>query len=351
MSEIVKKFRERKAGRSPNPFSIGVKGGAATVSGYIPTDDVVEFLKAAIENATPMGGTDPRIKRTLPLAHPQYPWLFLDSVDGAGIEFSEKADADPEGVLEAPPLHDYGVYVDHELNLKFSTRPYSVATDSQIPVTTLTWYEDDGSTENTQYAKEWYRYVEWLPQPAAEYLTAETGQFLFDAPVTFPTAPGDSPPSAGKGQIRLLVPSRTYRLRWYRVPQSFLLSNNNRFDNAQGRVNQFAWEGFDPGTLLLQSVSPIDTYTPPFPEFVTYDGSTALVSQEKLVDLEFVFLYRNPICAEVVTPTNASHIANGHNLVPRGITRKWYYAKTAGNGEPIYPSYPYELLFGNPDVA
>jgi hypothetical protein len=42
-------------------------------------------------------------------------------------------------------------------------------------------------------------------------------------------------------------------------------------------------------------------------------------------------------------------------LVPYALTRKWYYVVTRNQGgtnvsEPIYPSFPFELLFQNPDA-
>jgi hypothetical protein len=132
-----------------------------------------------------------------------------------------------------------------------------------------------------------------------------------------------------------------------------VLSTNNYFDRFIGHVNQLEWEGFTPGTALLQAVNVTRVYTPPFPQFDFYAGYNT-VSQNKLCDIEFVILEAIRTNTQSVTPSNLSHIAAGHNLVAFAPTGQYWYIENfrtgaIGTGVPTYPSAPFELLFQNPD--
>ena len=153
---------------------------------------------------------------------------------------------------------------------------------------------------------------------------------------------------------------RCYRLIWNAVPYSYVVSENSFFDLAIGRVNQLQFGRFAPGTALLQSVNVLgEPFAPAFPKFVDFTGANA-VAQEKLCDLEFVILYKNVSTDYPYTgDTNPSHVYSGHNLGPWGLTGRYYpIANNVPEGtdppvpeSPVYPSFPFQLLFQNPDFA
>lgn len=354
-------FRLRQGTREPGAFRIGDGGGAAVLTGVCLADDLDTILREGMETAIPDNSTG-ALARTLPVAHPAFPWLYLKNVDNVvGVSFVEKIDADPDGQLDAPVMPYYANYTEYEVTATFEPRPYAVLSDDTIEQYSLTYYGPDdtgtggGETLNGYY--EWYRYTEWLRMPAAEYLTADIGQFVFANPggAGDTTGPSDRT-SAGKGQTRFLVPSSTWKVNWYRVPYSYVLSTNSYFDGYMGHVNQFEWEGFDPGEALMQAINVTRVYPPPFPEFDEYEGRS-VVSQAKLCDIEFVIHAVERTIATPVTPLNRSHIAGGHNLVAFAPNGKYYYAENfranttaAGQGKPIYPSVPFDIFFQNPDA-
>ena len=87
----------------------------------------------------------------------------------------------------------------------------------------------------------------------------------------------------GTGQIRKLIGSSTWRVRWYCVPYPYVLSDNSYFEKYIGYVNQQTIFGWRPGQALLLAVNVLDVYSPPFPEFTSYTGHDAGVSQDKLL--------------------------------------------------------------------
>ena len=164
----------------------------------------------------------------------------------------------------------------------------------------------------------------------------------------------------GRGRIKIQVPTRCYRIRWHCIPYDYVTSPNSHFDTAIGRINQQTFGRFTPGTALLQGVNLIgDPYTPAFPKFISDTGANE-VSQEMLCDLEFTILYKNVTTDCPYTgDTNLSHIYAGHNLAPWGLTGRYYpianhsppEADPAIPDEPVYPSFPFQLLFQNPDFS
>jgi len=106
---------------------------------------------------------------------------------------------------------------------------------------------------------------------------------------------------------------------------------------------------------LFTGVSVLSKFTPPFPDFVKFAG-VSVPSQQKLCNLEFTFIFKNYKPGSTYTKENLTDSNNdivfGHNLLPNAIDRKYYYAKTKGTviGMPIYPSFPFQLMFRDPDA-
>lgn len=358
-SAIWDNFKVKQGTNEPGTFRIGDGGGAAVLEGFVTSAELRTLLEEGVETASADNDSG-EIIRTIPVAHPRWPWLFLKNIDNVqGISFNGKVAADPDGILEAPSLPFFADYETYKIQVTFEPRTYPLFQDESIERYTLSYYleNDNGivaATTKTAW-KEWHRYVEWDRSPAAEWLTADIGANTWSTPGGDGGAAGPVDDStAGAGQIRVLQPASTYKLRWYKVPYNYVLSDVSYFDIYEGHVNQLAWQGFAPGTALLLAVNTLRVYTAPFPEFNSYAGYD-VVSQDKLCDLEFVILYVRRTAAISVSPTNRSHIINGHNSIVFARNSKYYYlegfkgASLAGTGNPIYPSVPFELLFQNPD--
>lgn len=355
-SDAWNNFTLRQATREPGSFRIGIGGGAQVLIGTIPTADLDTILTEGIESATADNDTG-KLNRILPVAAPRWNWMFLRNVDNVtGISFEAKQDSDPEGTLEAPAMPYWADYNTYEITATFEPRPYLMARDETISKSSITYYTDDGVGHNQDVWNEWWRYVEWLPQPASEYLTADIGQARWSAPGGNPLN-GDPVDGSGAspGMARMLLSSRTWKVTWYAVPYQYVLSDNEVYTTAIGRVNQLSWGGFAPGHALLQAVAVPRVYTAPFPEFTSYAGYD-LVGQDKLCDIEFTILEVKRTPTISVTPTNASHVAAGHNCFPFRVNHKFYYMEhfrknndAAGTGVPTYLSYPFEFLFQNPE--
>lgn len=358
-SAVWDNFKLRQGTNEPGSFRIGDGGGAAVLTGTIDTANLDTILQEGVESAT-ANNTTGQIARTLPVAHPRWPWLFLKNVDNAvGVSFTEKQDADPEGTLEAPALPFWADYQKYIIQATFEPRPYILLQDQSMTKFDLSYYleNDNGAVAPTVKScwKEWWRYVEWIRQPAAEYLTADIGINTWSTPGGDGAAAGPlDKTSAGTGQIRVLQPAATWKINWYKVPYNYVLSDNSYFDKYLGHINQFAWGGFAVGAGLLQAVTVLRVYPSPFPEFNAYAGHD-VVAQDKLCDLEFMILEVRRTPSIVVSPTNRSHIAAGHNCILYAKNGLYYYLENfkvggvAGTGKPIYPSAPFELLFQNPD--
>ncbi len=342
--------------RTTTQAQFSMEQSKATLSGfvypaYINNEDAMREVIGSAERAG-----DGKIKRGLPLAHPEYPWLFASSVSLQGLSFYDKHPAPTN--FKAPPIKEYARYNSYQYTIEFNSRPYLLFQDKNINTGTITYYKPDGTAvNNKKIAYEWWRYTDYEELPSAEYLTAQQGQFVFNrsdavAPPHDTTVPG---------QIRLLQQKSTIKFRWYQVPYSYISSSLSYIKAGQGSINQFDWYGWPKGTLLYNSFT-YKRYTPPNPQQYDYnfgDSTKKVIGNEKLVDIEFVFLYFNPgtlTGGEAPTaPTNASHITNGHNLLPwlAAGGGKYFYAKSVGSvtpGIPLYPSYPFELLFTDPDI-
>lgn len=347
--------------RTTTQASFSMENSRAKLVGHIDADyessdllGTTDAQREILGSAEPAG--DGKIKRGLPLAHPEFPWLFASSINVQGLSFYDKHES--EANFEAPPLKEYARYNAYQYEIEFQNRPYLLFQDKNINTGTITYYKSDGTAvNNKKIAYEWYRYTDYEEVPSAEYLTAQQGQFVFE------TSDASEPDgNTVPGQLRLLQQKSTVKFRWYQVPYSYINSYASYIKAAQGHINQFDWYGWPKGTLLYNSFT-YKRYTPPNPQQYDYnfgDTTKKVIGNEKLVDIEFVFIYFDPGepggGAAPAAPTNQSHITNGHNLLPwlaagGGI---YFYAKSAASvapNKPLYPSYPFELLFTDPDVV
>lgn len=344
----INRATERIGARSPSTAGFSLMDGGRATMRFIVDEIILEYAaNDLLGSATPLNNG---IKRNLPAAHPQYPWLFCDRISNIeGLNFVEKyssADGFIETFLEAPALDNYARYEKYEMIAEFTARPYALISDSKITQQQFTYYKDDGTQEaNKGYAAEWERFTETHYKPSSEYLTAMNGQMRFKMDAAIGNLQNKPVPG---GQTRQLIKSQIVEIKWYCVPYSFVESEKSFIAAGLGRVNQGPWNGHDAGSLLYTSAHIDRVYTPPFPDFIEYQGA-AIPSQQKLCDITLQFMQRNQSPAQTYTVTNQSHVAAGHNLILNAMDGKWYYVENVSSGLPLYPSYPFQLLFSNPE--
>lgn len=355
MGVIWDQLNERQGGRSPAGITISSRSAGSTTMRYmVPADLLADALREGLELVQEdSGGTG--LIRQMPVGCPRAPWQYLVGYTSVqGVSYAGRADSSTETDWEVPPIKYYAEYAEYEVTCQFSPRTYPLIPDELLGTKTVSYYTDAGASASLpNVAREWDRYVEWIPSPSGEFLTADIGTFDFKRPGGWAGYPQDGQ-SAGRGSVKILVATTTYNVIWHMVPLRWLTASNNVFDRARGRVNQTEFEGFPAGTLLFVNAGLIgQPYTHPFPDIEDY-GFGAYPTAEKLCDLSLTMVYKEPKVFETYTPSNASFIAYGHNLVPYAKTGKWYYVQTKGDAgssapsEPIYRSYPFEFLFANP---
>lgn len=346
----INRATERIGARSISTAGFSLMEGGRASMRFLVDEIIMEYAaNDLLGGAVPLGNG---IQRNLPAAHPQYPWLFCERISSIeGLKFKVKydsSDAIIDAQLEADAIAYYARYEKYEILADFTTRPYAVLKDSSIPQQQFSYYDDAGAVvANKGYAEEWKRFTEIIYKPAAEYLTAVAGQLAWKMNANPGVLVWQNKPVLG-GQLRQLVRSVNIEFKWYCVPYSFVLSNNSFLSAGLGRINQTTWNGFAAGSLLFAGVNVDRVYTPPFPEFILFNGAS-VPSQQKICDLTLNFVLRNQAPNQAYTVTNNSHVAYGHNLVLNGGDNNWYYVENINSGLPLYPSYPFQLLFSNPD--
>lgn len=334
--------------RNVGQAAFSMESATATQFGYIDPEiiDNIDLIPEVLGRAEAAG--DGRIHRELPLAHPEYPWLFATGLQNEGISFLDKVDSEPG--YEAQPVGAYAIYSRYRIRIDYVSRPYLVLGDDSIPFITIYYYTRAGTSTSKSVPAEWWRFTDYDIIPAAEFLTASQGTYTFDR--------SDEAPPHGNtvpGEIKLLQNKKVIKFKWFQVPYSYVSSDANYLDGGLGKVNQLDWYGWSKGTLLFLSYS-MRRYTPPNPGTDPWDGG--VIANTKLCDIEFNFLYFNPGeltgGAAPTPPDNASHITAGHNLQPwsAGANNGYYYAKADPllENTPVFESYPFQLFFLDPET-
>lgn len=346
---------ERIASKSISNSGFSLSEGARASLKLIVTENKLELaIKEAMGSSKPLKAG---IERKLPVAHPHWQWLFCERISNIeGVEFDSKIDVEEEAAffdtyVEAPPLNYYARYKRYELSLDFTPRPYAVLPDTSIKTFTETFTNEAGAVEIKEYAEEYLRYTEYRRTPSSEFLTAENGQMVWkmDSNPTPPPVVTLQNTAVAGGQLRMLIRSAQVEYKFYEVPYSFITSPNSFITRATGHVNQFEWNGHPAGSLLMLGASVDKVYTPLFPEWIETGAGSVVPSQQKLCDLTFNMLERDQAPAIAYAGVTGNDVAYGHNLLFNPQTALWYYAVNQNTGKPTYSSFPFSLLFANPD--
>lgn len=392
-------YMERATGRGPSKASFSVMGGGKSTRTYLigkdgvdegdddvahsPITSATEVYNTLVElmgntttyaNSETLASADPRLKRVLPMADPFFQWLYCESIGNVtGIGRPSMVESSPYQILEAPCIDNVAFYPGYEFSdVTFTQRPYTLLQDDEIPIASIEWDPIEAAvTVPKPYPYEWLRFVDVETVPAGEYITAQAGQFVFDV------ASGLSPNSisAGSGQLRMLLKKKTIKMTWYHVPYAYVETGNTSITSyiqeGIGCINQHDWWIYPEGTLLLDGIHVV-RYAPLVPKISAYGvsgataESTTVLSSQKLCNITFLFSFWNPplgkdLAGNSATPTVSARsqiVQAGHNLVPYAHAMQYYYVKTTNLNaaftnainRPIYPSFPFQLLFANPGI-
>lgn len=343
-------FIEYVQSTSPGAASFAMEGGRATLLLDVigPADNLEEAITELLGACKAKG--DGRLERTLPKAHPLFPWLFcerINNIQGMGPD-ADDTPAEPE--LEAPSLSSYQGYSRYRLTCEFTPRPYAVLPDSEVEVSSSSYYTDAGGSTSSTVAQEWVRFLDVQADAKPELATAQQGEMVFL------TNAGTTPPHnvSFPGFPRIYLPNGQVRMRWYQVPERYVSSRNSNLKKYIGRVNQTGFDQWEAGELLYLGYTQ-RRYTPPIPDRVANNNDNTIFTAEKLVDLELTFEETVRTIGSAWTPSNASWVAGGHNLQPFLRDQKFYFAgrksSTASERLPTFLSFQIGLLFTDPDVA
>ncbi len=184
---------------------------------------------------------------------------------------------------------------------------------------------------------------------------------------------------------KMFLPNSLVKFYWYQVPYRYILSKKSNLDKYKGRINQYHFYPvvddpgepsndpsladlyqFPAGSLQYLNYSYVP-YNPPVPQESPFLRQTAN-NTSKLVDIEFTFLQTDRGLlkgASLGTPPLQNFIAAGHNLLPCFLTFGFSYATIRRqngstaltfadygtiDGQPNWFSFPFEMLFSDPDV-
>lgn len=294
---------------------------------------------------------DGRLNRILPFAHPQWPWLYAEgySVQGIGAPVLT-ASISP---LEALQMPAFALYPTYRVTMEFTNRNYAVLNDFDIETATYTWWDVDGSTQENLIAMEWLRFTDYQAVPQNDWVTASIGNgFVFVTEGGSGDSKTDPNNAPYAGMPRILLPNEIIKMTWRQVPFRYYSSPNSFLRRFRGRINQFAWYNWGKGELLYLNCNPI-RFTPPILQPANWLlGATTV---DKWCDLELFFLATRREGVNVPTPENNNFIAAGHNLMPWQADNQFYYTQSPnpplGTGAPTFYSFPFELLWTDPDVG
>lgn len=382
-------YMEKIAGESPSTAGFTRMGGGKSHRIYYIGDDgqrdgsgnpVHDEIESASEvydavidlmGETKLHSDGFRLNRKLPKADPFWQWLFVDEIANiTGLGRMTQVVSTPGQQLEAPAIDYVAFYPGMRFDVNFTPRPYALIQDGQIATGTVNWANQRGVETTTTYAEEWLRYTDQESIPGGEYITAQSGQFLID--VAAGVAPNNIP--ATGGQLRMFVASEGIKITWYEVPYSYVDSGDyltpSYLMQGLGCVNQYDWRKYGKGQLMLESIG-VQRYTPTIPQVQIWDGNRAVFTNNKLCNITFIMKYTDrgigkDINGNDATPTVPAAypatagpiqtVQTGWNLVPYAHMMSWFYAKTRilgyseANNRPIFPSFPFQLLFTNPGI-
>ncbi len=270
----------------------------------------------------------------------------------------------------------YLLYPNYEIVVASSRVPYPVSPDSSIVKNNVIWYDDTDTQQSYAYYPEWLRFTDYTGDPQEEWLEQQRGTTYFQTSDN--SEPGSNAQGTSQQSVRMLMPNNLFRMKWTGVPLRYVLSQNSYLSRFRGRINQNAWNGplgpdinqplgasFPAGTAgvfatgqLLYVGFKYTSYLPVLP--VTFSLFGSFIDYSRLCDIDLFFLDTTRTVtlpptqpSAPTSPAGRNIVVNGWNALPYLPLRKFYYgynSDLAGHKNPLFYSFPLELLFSDPDT-
>ena len=138
---------EKIDSESPGELSVAPGATEATLFFIIKFDDLYKFYVdilgyTAISTVNRVGPNRPvGLERQIPMSHPNYPWLYAQSVDLQGVSVNGSLVTenfggakffnidDPPNMVSLKVLRQMDIYDKYRVAVKFNSLPYLVARD------------------------------------------------------------------------------------------------------------------------------------------------------------------------------------------------------------------------------
>ncbi len=360
-------LKELIADRSP-PSAVTFSSEVSKASMVMYSDkvnytqqDIQDTVKLLIGN-TKYGLAGGKIQRDLPIAHPQFPWLYVDGIpriDGVG-QMEQINAVVPSLVPNPVQPAQYALYKQLVWHIEFSQLPYTPLPDSSIDMVSnatpnfaalAQFYTPAGGSSTFYYADEWKRYTKFSLAPVDKSVTATLGQMTFRG--------GSANGVVFPGQLKKFLPDQILTVKWYKVPYRYIISPRSYLNKYKGYINQInnargnTFGTYTGGQLLYVGYKPSEPYTMPYP---TVEWIFGVNQYAKYGDIELNFLCTNRTSTSPPTPSNLNYLTSGWNAQPWFKDQKYYYVATrttpgtdATSDTPPYLSVPFEILFTDPD--
>lgn len=250
-----------------------------------------------------IGNTITRISRSLPMAHPLFPWLYATAItDVRGIKQT--------GIKNGLSSYDRAI-----LTIAFTSLNYNILSDAQLP---------NFSIGANEFPNESLRFVVKHPKPKVEYISLDRYFFKY--------AEGVSPPNGntfplGIGKITVKV---DLEWTWCDVPDRAIFDSNGyapRIYPLMGTVNSVAFAGCDPGTLLFYPPEFTPRMAPVSPDatgILSVDSAGNISNVPRTWDVRFRFGYWDPAPRGVPAGSN-----KGWNLAIWPGDQKFYLVQSS----------------------
>lgn len=384
MTLVFKELARNSIGEGNLGFSIDMVDGETNLRIDSPTAAKLEALVTKL-----IGGVDFKpipnngqsiayggIRRSLPMRHAWSRNLFITAIKGLRGVGRHTAEVSEQDIF-VPVLSGYPLYSNYECQVQFTAPDYEIKPNSEIKTIRSQYYNANGQLVSFNYSNEWIRYLEWKEISDPQVLSSKYGSMY--AETSDDAAPGG--PAATltgaryQGTPFQIMPNSIIKMKWHRVPLSFLTSPNSFIRNMPiGTINQYDW--FDPKgdgrPMFKRATLRYDGYThthysPPVrASNGDMFGFQFGLATDKLCDIEFTFARTNRDRFAERLPTHAqanlNWLVGGWNLLPwPRIPNRYFFwhwvdetdAVTRLDQTKWFPSHnsaPLELLFTNPDA-
>lgn len=308
-------FDEEIGNTEPGNGAFSDESCEQTRVGYVPFNKVRSAIAQFVGYATCDDGPPYRIRRTNPMAHPLYPWLYAVGVAVQGVSplpnpLNANGSTSTQGPFDIN--NPFANYRKAKLTIRYRSLRYAIVDDTEIADPT----------------EEYKRNVIWEGSAATQILQAENASQLRWGD-TSPAVTGPPPVAAGptvgtvvqSSQIAYLGKTKLVLslLRW---PFDYVSSEIDvpilpNFQKCVGKVNEVGMLSAVAGTLLCIGYS-FDHFV--FP--VAPADPTRLV---KGINIHVEFELFDPKRGGVTQPG-----PRGHNLMPWRGNAQWYPATRDG---------------------